>query len=279
MKKKNNSAYPGLFISLFLFSISGCQALKNGKSQEYYSEPIRNSAIILSEAKVEINTPAISIAIGIDNQIVWSQAIGYKDVEKLEPADINTKFRVGSTSKAVTSVALGKLVQNKLIDLDGTIQNYVPFFDASKPPITIRQLASHSSGIRNYKNAEFNSNTEYASIEESMRVFMYDSLLFEPGSKFSYATYNYTVLSAAIEQVTGISYLEYMQKEIFTPLGMSNTFGDYKTRHIENRAQFYDYNAQEKKIVKAQEVNNSNKWAGGGLVSTPSDLVKLGNAL
>ncbi len=122
---------------------------------------------------------------------------------------------MGSSSKAITSVALGKLIQNKQINLDAPVQEYVPFFDSAKPPITIRQLASHSSGIRNYKDSEFNSNIEYPSIAESVKVFMYDSLLFQPGSKFSYTTYNYTVLSAAIEQITQLSFLSYLQRSVF----------------------------------------------------------------
>ncbi len=276
---KNKIPANRLVLSLiFLFSVTNCQLVLHQKNINY-AQATPNAANILAQAKEEVKAPAISVAIGIDNRIVWAEALGYQNLEKAESADIHTKFRVGSSSKAVTSVALGKLIQNKQINLDAPVQEYVPFFDPAKPPITIRQLASHSSGIRNYKESEFNSNTEYPSIAESMKVFMYDSLLFQPGSKFSYTTYNYTVLSAAIEQITQLSFLDYMQQEVFAPLRMKNTSGDYKNKDIPNRAEFYNYDAKENKFKKAPEVNNSNKWAGGGLLSTPTDLVKLGNAL
>jgi CubicO group peptidase (beta-lactamase class C family) len=87
------------------------------------------------------------------------------------------------------------------------------------------------------------------------------------------------VLSAAMEQITGTRFLDYMQKEIFTPLKMKNTSGDYKNKEMRHRAEFYNYDEKEKKFMKAPEVNNSNKWAGGGFISTPADLVKFGNAV
>ncbi|MFD0751255.1 serine hydrolase domain-containing protein [Mucilaginibacter calamicampi] len=248
-------------------------------AQHKFDKPVNQSAIILDTALKNLKTPAISVAVGINNKIVWAKAIGYQDLEKQVPANTDTKFRVGSSSKSITSVGFGKLLETGKINLDSGIRYYLPYFDAKKPRITIRQLASHSSGIRNYKDNEFNSEKEYLSIEESMKVFMYDTLLFNPGDKFAYATYNYTVLSAAMEQVAKMSFLDYMQKAILTPLKMRNTTADYKSRNISDKAQFYNYDAKTGKYKMAPDVNISNKWAGGGYLSTPSDLVLLGNAL
>lgn len=266
-------------ILILLLANCGSAFLANGQAKNDFAGAKSNSSKLLEVALDSLKTPSISAAVGINNEVVWAKAIGYKDLEKQELADINTKFRVGSSSKSITSVGLGKLIENKQINLDSGIRYYVPFFDAAKPRITIRQLASHSSGIRNYKDKEFNSDTEYSNIEESMKVFMYDTLLFKPGEKFAYATYNYTVLSAAMEQITKTGFLDYMQKTIFVPLGMKSTTADYKFRAITDNAQFYNYDAKAGKYKKAPEVNISNKWAGGGFLSTPTDLVKLGNAL
>lgn len=253
--------------------------IASGQAKNDFANAKSNSSKLLKIALDSLKTPAISVAVGFDNKIVWAEAFGYKDLEKQALADVNTKFRVGSSSKSITSVALGKLIESKQLNLDSGIRYYVPFFDVSKPRITVRQLASHSSGIRNYKDKEFNSNTEYQTIEESMKVFMYDTLLFKPGEKFSYATYNYTALSAVMEQVAKTPFLDYMQKTVFKPLGMNSTIADYKFRKISDKAEFYNYDAKIGKYKKAPEVNISNKWAGGGFLSTPSDLVKLGNAL
>ena len=106
---------------------TGCFVSKRNLSSEYASF-IYNSSKILDSAKNEVKTPAISIAVGVDNEIIWAKAIGYKDPEKAELADINTKFRVGSSSKAITSVAIGKLIVNRRLNLDSSIRYYVPFF-------------------------------------------------------------------------------------------------------------------------------------------------------
>jgi serine beta-lactamase-like protein LACTB len=266
-------------ILILLLASCGSSFLAKGQVKNDFAAAKSNSSKLLAVALDSLKTPSISVAVGINNQVVWAKAVGYKDLEKQEMADINTKFRIGSSSKSITSVGLGKLIENRQINLDSGIRYYVPFFDAAKPRITVRQLASHSSGIRNYKDKEFNSDAEYTSIEESMKVFMYDTLLFKPGEKFAYATYNYTVLSAAMEQVTKTGFLDYMQKTVFAPLDMKNTTADYKFRKIADKAEFYNYDAKAGKYKKAPEVNISNKWAGGGFLSTPSDLVKLGNAL
>jgi len=266
-------------ILILLIASCGCSFLAKGQARNDFARAKSNSSKLFDGALDSLKTPSISVAVGINNQVVWAKAFGYKDLEKQELADIKTKFRIGSSSKSITSVALGKLIENKQLNLDSGIRYYVPFFDATKPRITVRQLASHSSGIRNYKDKEFNSDAEYPGIEESMKVFMYDTLLFKPGEKFAYATYNYTVLSAAMEQITKTKFLDYMQKTVFAPLGMKNTTADYKLRAIADKAEFYNYDAKAEKYKKAPEVNISNKWAGGGFLSTPSDMVRLGNAL
>ncbi|MGY3210957.1 serine hydrolase domain-containing protein [Mucilaginibacter sp. HD30] len=266
-------------ILILLIASCGSSFLAKGQARNDFARAKSNSSKLLDEALDSLKTPSISVAVGINNKIIWTKAIGYKDLEKQEAADIKTKFRIGSSSKSITSVGLGKLIESGQLNLDSGIRYYVPFFDAAKPRITVRQLASHSSGIRNYKDKEFNSDAEYPGIEESMKVFMYDTLLFKPGEKFAYATYNYTVLSAAMEQITKTNFLDYMQKTVFAPLGMNNTTADYKLRAIADKAEFYNYDAKAGKYKKAPEVNISNKWAGGGFLSTPSDMVKLGNAL
>lgn len=279
MKNKTNNDHGWKAVLLVGIALCSCRVSTNSETKFEYGQAIRQGATILAQAMDEIKTPAISIAVGADNRVVWAAAKGYRDLEKRVPADTTTQFRVGSSSKPVTSMALGKLLQQNLVRLDDPIQSYLSSIDPSFSSIRIRQLAAHTSGIRNYKNNEFNSNTPYGSIRESMEVFQHDSLLFQPGTKFSYSTYNYTVLSAVIEQVTKVEFLRYMEKEIFIPLQMYHTIGDEKNKTIAGRAQFYNFQKQDSTFKKAMEVNNSNKWAGGGLLSTPSDLVKLGNSL
>lgn len=237
----------------------------------------------LFQSANELQAPAISVAIGVNNRLIWANALGHADIAAGEKASPSTQFRIGSVSKSVTSLGMGKLLEEGKLDLDAPVQDYVPYFGSSKPDITIRQLASHTSGIRNYSPCfcfpahEGLNNDQFESIAESIAVFGKDKLLFEPGSDFSYATYNYTLISGAMEEISGVPFLDYMRSTVFQPLNMEQTMGDWALRELKERATFYD--VSKGKYKKAYAVNSSNKWAGGGMLSTPSDLVKMGNAL
>ena len=237
----------------------------------------------LFQSANQLEAPAISVAIGVNNKLIWANALGHANIKEGKKASTRTQFRIGSVSKSVTSLGMGKLMEAGKLDLDTPVQEYVSYFDPGKPKISIRQLASHTSGIRNYQPCfcfpahEGLNNDQFGSIAESIAVFGNDKLLFEPGSDFSYATYNYTLISGAMEEITGMPFLDYMKSTVFQPLAMNQTMGDWALREIKDRAVFYD--VKNGKYKKAYAVNSSNKWAGGGMLSTPSDLVKMGNTL
>lgn len=238
--------------------------------------------VLISSAE-KLDAPALSVAIGLGNEIVWAKAMGYADIKEGRKANLQTQFRIGSVSKSVTSVGMGRMMEAGLLDLDRPVQSYVPYFGEDKPDITLRQLASHTAGIRHYQVCfcfpayESLSNKPFNTMEESVGIFATDKLLFKPGSGFKYSTYNYTLLSAAMEEASGKDFLDYMQQEVFQPLGMQQSMGDWSNKSIPNRASFYL--VRKGKYRKANAVNSSYKWAGGGMLSTPSDLVKMANAL
>lgn len=277
-----------LFQPVFVWA-TGWQALpeaylgvsKTGITDAEYSREIAEGQNMLSKYHERLQTPAISIAVGIGNKIIWTEARGYSDVKNKAIADVTTSFRIGSVSKAATSVGLGRLLEQGKIALNDTVGQYVPYFE--HPEITIRQLASHTSGIRNYGLCfcfpiwEYYHLKNHNSIEKSVAVFNGDPLRFKPGTSFGYSTYNYTLLSAAMEEASGSKFLRFMTDEVFAPIGMTHTGADYADSVMTDRATFYEISDGEYK--EAFPVDNSNKWAGGGLISTPSDLVKMGNAL
>jgi CubicO group peptidase (beta-lactamase class C family) len=247
-----------------------------------FRDAIDEAERIIREARHTLRAPAFSAAVGIEGKAVWREAIGLSNIEHAVTADTTTMFRIGSTSKAVTSVALGKFLEQGKLQLDKPVQYYVPYVALEKP-VTIRQLASHTSGIREYGLClcfpiwEYYSNDAFETIRESAEVFQHDPLLFEPGTQYSYSTYNTTLVSAALEETGQKKFLPLMHDEVFTPLGMHHTMGDYADSIIAGRATFYEIRNGQYKPVYA--VDNSNKWAGGGFLSTPGDLVKLGNGL
>lgn len=95
-----------------------------------------------------LNVPGISIAIVTDNQLRWQQGYGLADLENFVPAKANTVYRLASVTKPITAVAVMQPVEKGQIDLDAAVQKYVPSFPQRSHPITIRELLTHTSGIR-----------------------------------------------------------------------------------------------------------------------------------
>lgn len=237
---------------------------------------------ILKAHFIDLETPSLSVAVGMNDTLVWSNAIGYANIKDGISADTATMYRIGSISKSLTSVGLGRLIQNGILTLNNEVGDFVPYASDNLSQLTVQQLASHTSGIRNYGTCmclpiwEYYSNDEYSSVEASIGIFNDDELLFEPGTDFSYSSYNYTLLSGVIEGAAKKDFLSYMQDEVFEPLGLDQTLPDLPSVS-RNRADFYEVGGGRARLTYLTD--NSNKWAGGGFLSTPSDLVRLGNAV
>jgi serine beta-lactamase-like protein LACTB len=223
--------------------------------------------------------PGLSIAVGQHGKLIWAEAFGVSDLAGKTPLTTESVFLLGSTSKALTSLALGKLVEEKKLDLDAPIQTYVPYFPKKEYPLTARLLAGHLSGLRDYDmKTEYHNTRAFASVRDSVAVFQGDPLLFEPGTKYSYSAYNFVLLSAAIEGASGSEYLTFMKNRIFDPLGLRRTGPDRRPAEMPALVTCYlagYFGAP----APATPVNVSNKWGAGGFVSTPSEMVLLGNAL
>jgi len=222
--------------------------------------------------------PGLAIAVAVDGRVVFAEGFGYADLEQRVPAWPATKFRIGSISKPLTAVALMQLVEQRKIDLDAPVQKYVPSFPDKGTMITPRLLAGHLAGIRHYKDDEFLIAKHYDSIVEGLKIFQDDPLVAPPGTKYSYSTYGFNLLSAVIESASGEKFVDYMQRHVFDGLGLVHTTADENRRLVDERSRFYARTTAGS-LENAPYVDNSYKWAGGGFLSTPEDLVRFGSAL
>ncbi len=233
-------------------------------------------AIILKELAPK--APGVSVAVSIDGKLVWSEGFGYMDLAAKKPVTNTTKFRIGSISKSLTSVGLALLVERGQIDLDAPVQKYVPSFPDKGAPITTRQLAGHLGGIRHYLGRESFRNQPFPNVLSGLAIFQNDPLVAPPGTKYSYSSYGWTLISAVMESASQDDFLPYMEKNVIKPLRMTHTRADQKGVIDPDCTKFYA-NDLLGKYTLAPEVDQSYKWAGGGYLSTPEDLTRFGNAL
>ncbi len=248
-----------------------------------YVEQARAAQAALEAARAELQAPALSAAVSINGELVWRSVVGYADVETLRPADFNTRFRLGSTSKAVTAVAAGTLLDQQRLDLDAPIQTYVARFPAQRWPVTLRQVMSHRAGLRDYGMCfcfpawEHLNQRRFANVDAEVDLIARSPLLFEPDTSFAYTSLGYNLTGAAIEGASGEAFGAYLQGAVFTPLGMTHSGLDSAVGAETDRAAFYEVESGNYK--RAFPVDNSIRWPSGGILSTPSDMARLGAAM
>lgn len=232
---------------------------------------------LASQTLEKSNLPGLGIGVSVDGQTVLLAGLGFSHLDTRSPVDPERSlFRIGSISKPLTAAGLARLHEAGRIDLQAPVQTFVPDYPKKEWDITTLQLAGHLGGIRHYQGREFASNQAYPTVKASLEIFMQDPLLHPPGSKYHYSSYGWTLISAVMEGASGEPFLAYMKKEVFEPLEMRHTFPDLKADASLNRVGFY---RQVLGInLPAEDVDNSYKWAGGGVLSTVSDLLTFGNA-
>jgi CubicO group peptidase (beta-lactamase class C family) len=237
----------------------------------------RERARAIACEKLAPSIPGFAIAVAVDGKLVWSEAFGYADLEAKRPATPATQFRIGSVSKSLTADAVAQLYESGKLDLDAPIQRYVPSFPTKGAPITTRLLGGHLAGIRHYRGSEFMLNQRYATVTAGLAIFQNDALVAPPGTRYSYSSYGFNLVSAVVEGASGEEFLAYMSRHVFNPLGMTSTAPDRNDSLIPNRTRFYE-RTEAGQFVPSPRVDNSYKWAGGGFLSTAEDLVRFGSA-
>jgi serine beta-lactamase-like protein LACTB len=234
---------------------------------------------LISSYVSEHRVPGLSIAVVQHGRVVLAQGYGLADIENNVPASADTVYRIASISKSITASAVMKLVESGKIDLDAPIQKYCPAFPQKPWPITPRELLSHQSGIRDYRNDEETVNTRhYTSIDDALTQFAKDPLEFEPGTKMQYTSYGYIVLGCVIEGASGAAYDRYMREAVFGPAQMPATRLDDVLAVIPHRAHGYSV-ASNGEIRNAVFVDVSNKPPGSGINSTARDMGSFVTAL
>jgi D-alanyl-D-alanine carboxypeptidase len=159
-------------------------------------------------------------------RIDFSAVYGMADIETAVPMTLGTRFRIGSVSKRLTSVAVLRLVERGQLDLDAPVTRYLPDFPRGMGArVTLRRMLSNTSGVPDGINAALKDTpllrTSTAGSAEMLRRYAVDGpLAFEPGTQFDYNVINWVIVHAVIERVTGMPFARALETLVFAPLGM-----------------------------------------------------------
>ena len=246
-------------------------------SSGIWTGSIEESRQLVWARMAEVGIPGLSVAVSVDGRTVWAEGFGMADIENRVPVGPDTRFRIASISKSLTAAAVGLLVQEGRLDLDAPVQNYVPSFPLKSGEVTTRLAAGHLAGLRHYQGDEFASAEHYDDVVDALAIFQDDPLLHAPGSEYSYSTYGWNLVSAVVQGASGRPFLRFMRERVLDPLGMEETVAEYVDSIIPGRARFY-VRSSDDRVLNAPFVDNSNKWAGGGYLSTARDMVVYGSS-
>jgi serine beta-lactamase-like protein LACTB len=252
--------------------------------QAEWGRAVEQAQQIVRANLLEQNLPGLSVAVGINGEVVWAEGLGWASIEDRLAVAPNTKFRVLGASQALTSAGVGLLLEKDRLKLDDEIQKDVPAFPKKQWPVTLRQLMGHVSGVPNDEGDEAPLMTRCERTLDGLKLenFAQRPLRFEPGTKSGYSTYGWVLVSAAVEAAAGEPFFAYMRSQVFEPLGMSDTRAENWVEQIPNRAGFYHprFAADTRYGPESAREGDHSCWAGAlAFLSTPSDLVRFGIAI
>ncbi len=243
--------------------------------------------------------PALSVAVANRQGVLWAEAFGKANIELGVAATPAHRFRLGSVSKVFTATLAAMLAADGRVDLDAPITRYMSDLPAPHRSTTLRQLLTHRGGIRHYIDRDFAIDAPggpidqriYGNSRDILAVFIDDPLIAAPGERLVYSTFSYTLASLVLEAATRTDFLELLEREVFDPLRLVSAGPDDPRSIVPGRVNGYlprDSAANaaptsvapttESPWINARVDNPAYKWAGGGLLATPSDVARFGAA-
>ncbi len=237
---------------------------------------------------------SISTAIIKNGKVIWAAAFGYATQNKDIAADTSTIYRIGSITKTFTAVILMQLVEERKVKLDDPVEKYLPEIKSlngysDKTIITLRQLASHTSGLKrepNMPGAALGPVDQWES--KLLSCIPYTSFISSPGTRYQYSNIGYALLGLTLERASGVPYIQMVQQRIFIPLHMDNTFFSIPENKMAELAEGIinikeDLRDQINQIPSLKGVLDSTLGGYtipcGGIYSTAPDLAKFVIAL
>lgn len=235
----------------------------------------------LYERMRHFNVPGLSVAVVEDGAIIWAEGFGKADIEQNRMVDTSTLFQAASVSKPIAALAILKLAEEGLVDLDADVNTYLKdckvqensFTKAKR--VTLRAILAHTAGLNVEGFGGYSYNEQIPSTLDVIRGQGNSEILVTeavPESRWHYSGGGYTIMQKVVEDISGQSFEEYMKREILDPLGMTqSTFAQpLPEKYHDNASSAFDTNGN----MLPGRWHNYPEKAAAGLWTTPTDLVR-----
>ena len=223
--------------------------------------------------------PGVVVGVVADQDLVWVHGFGFADIESGRPMAIDTRFRMASHSKLFTATAIMQLREQGKLQLDDPVAKYLAWFQVQSaapddPPITIEHLLTHSSGLPREAGAHWVT-WEFPTYEQLRNLIPERTAAFSPEIRWKYSNLAYTIAGMVVEAVSGKSWADYIQSNVFEPLGMSSSTVD---KDVAGLATGYSIRKRDGSRAVMPFVDARGMAAATGLTSTVEDMAKFVSA-
>ena len=263
-----------IMIGVLLFSITTAQS----QTQEEFISSINKEIPIALEKN---NVPGLALAIIENGKVILKNGYGFANVALQKKVTTKDGFNIGSISKMFTAWGIMKLVEQRKVDLDAPVSNYlkswsIPNSEYNDSKVTVRRVLNHSAGLTVHGYNGYKTKNEVPSLITSLNGGKSENekvtLFVEPGTKWKYSGGGYSILQLLIEEVSGVSFDKFMKKNIFKPLKMKNTSFTIDKKVLKRTAKAYNEKGEQipLRLFAAK--------AAAGLHTTLEDLILFAQA-
>ncbi len=268
--------YPFIFVALLVVQIVFGQDKKflpteNSTFGVAATKDIEAAIDTIFHQAYPVHSPGATVLIAKDDKILYRKAFGRANLELNVPMKPENVLPLASITKQFTSVAILILMEQGQLSLKDPLSKYITDFPRGNA-ITVHHLLNHTSGIVSYTNLPaFRTKTRLdLTPEEIIDSFKNLPLDFNPGEKYAYSNSGYVLLGYIIEKLSGRSYEDFIQENIFDKLGMKNSYYANTYKIIPNRAN--GYQLYEGNYENAEYMSTTIPYAAGSLMSTIDDM-------
>ena len=233
---------------------------------------------ILSD-QYKADEPGATVLISRKGEVIYKKAFGMANLELKVPMQLDNVFWIASIGKQFTAVSILQLIEKGKLNLQDEITRFIPDYPTRGNKITIEHLLTHTSGIHNYSGMEDPEKifANDCTTNEVIDFFKNLPMRFAPGTKWEYSNSGYFLLGYIIEKITGKPYSEYLNENIFKPLGMANSHFANNKGITKNRVGAYSFG--DNGYENSRFLNITHIYSAGAIQSTVEDFYKWHQAV
>ncbi len=277
MPQTTKSRVGALLFSVSCFSLVGCsrdESPASGRADAAAQVDALFSAFAAGDS------PGVAAMVVREGEILLAKGYGYADLERKTPITPKSAFRLASVSKQFTAQAIMILADRGRLDYDDPLVSHLPELERFGDRITIRHLLTHTGGLPDYYDALTKESGDSMPTTEQAMEFLagWGEPLFPAGDRYEYSNPGYEMLALVVERVSGQTFGEFLQENIFGPLGMSSSVA-YDSSQVEVHNRAYGYSSNEDSFVLDDDDALNHIVGSGGIYSTVEDLYLWDQAL